>query len=99
MYRTWIYNIIVLRREIKQRASSMNEAIRWSLLFSSLIASPIVFFVVVVLQEKSSTKKTAENKWNVELSLESKVNIIKYLTKRILVISKSDTWNLICPGY
>ena len=77
----------------------MNEAIRWSLLFSSLIASPIVFFVVVVLQEKSSTKKTAENKWNVELSLESKVNIIKYLTKRILVISKSDTWNLICPGY
>ena len=57
------------------------------------------FFVVVVFQEKSSTKKTAENKWNVELSLELKVNIIKYLTKRILVISKSDTWNLICPGY
>jgi len=95
MYRTWIYNIIVLRREIKQRASSVNEAIRWSLLFSSIIASPIV---CLFFQEKSSTKKTAENKCNGELSLELKVNIIKYVTKRILVISKSDTWNLICPG-
>lgn len=67
------------------------------IIVSGVPQSFIFFYNKSSASKKRSTKKTAENKCNRELSSGMKTNIIKNVKKKILVISKSDTWNLICP--
>ena len=58
--------------------------------------SIIVSFRTGELQKRSTLKKDCRKQCNLELSSRMKTNV-KNVKKRILVISKSDTWNVICP--